>query len=305
MAPSRRSGVPRSTASVDTTAKNSVLSVQKPAMLTGTGLVMRRLFFLLIATASISLQPRAAHTLELQPHRAVYRIVLGSSTPSSDLVSANGVMVYRFARGCDGWTVENRTFLRLFYDDDTVSDTLWSFASWESRDSRKFRFHARYDQDGKTVELLEGNADLRAPGKTGKARFSQPPQKVGLPAGTVFPTKHLQEVIAAAAAGGHRLKSTVFDGASIDNPYVVSSLFGPVAPADAEAMASQLNLPVAPAWRTQMAFFPLSSRDAAPQLEMTGQYRADGIADMLIQHFDAFSLDIRLREIALLPPPDC
>ncbi|MFO1120273.1 MAG: DUF1849 family protein [Rhodospirillales bacterium] len=295
----------RRTAGVDTAAENGVLWPQKPAMLTGTGLVMRRLFLLLIATASIGLQPRTARTLELQPHRAVYRMVLASASPSSDLVSANGVMVYRFDRGCDGWTVENRTFLRLFYDDDTVSDTLWSFVSWESLDSRKFRFHARYDQDGKTVELLEGDADLHGPGKAGKARFSQPGQEVRLPAGTVFPTKHLQEVIAAAAAGGHRLKSIVFDGASIDNPYVVSSLFGAVAPAAAQAMATQLHLPLAPAWKAQMAFFPLNSRDAAPQLEMTGEYRADGIADALIQHFDAFSLDIRLREIQLLTPPDC
>lgn len=139
-------------------------------MLTGTGLVMRRLFFLLIATGSISLQPGIARALDLQSHRAVYRMVLASAGRSSDVVSANGVMVYRFIQGCDGWTVENRTFLRLLYDDDTASDTLWSFASWESLDSRKFRFHARYDQDGKTIEILEGEADLREAGQGGSAQ---------------------------------------------------------------------------------------------------------------------------------------
>lgn len=274
-------------------------------MLTGTGLVMRRLFFLLIATGSISLQPGIARALDLQSHRAVYRMVLASAGRSSDVVSANGVMVYRFIQGCDGWTVENRTFLRLFYDDDTASDTLWSFASWESLDSRKFRFHARYDQDGKTIEILEGEADLREAGQGGSARFSRPEHKVPLPAGTVFPTAHLREVISAAAAGGHRLNSVVFDGASLDNPYAVSALFSPVSTADAEALAERLGLPAKPAWGMQMAFFPFASRDAAPQLEMRAQYRADGIADSITQYFDAFSLDIHLRKIELLLPPDC
>ena len=266
---------------------------------------MRRFFSLLIAAVSVIPQPGASLALDLQPHRAVYRMVLAGAARNSDVISANGVMVYRFARGCDGWTVENRTFLRLLYDNDTESDTLWSFVSWEAFDGGKFRFHARYDQDGKTIEKLDGEAALKKHGHAGTARFSQPEKVMPLPDGTVFPTAHVREVIAAAQAGKHTLNRIVFDGASIDNPYVVNALFGPLPAADAEALAKPLGLPSQPAWWTRMAFFPIGDRGAEPEFEMGAHYRADGIADAILQHFDTFSLDVRLREIELLPPSDC
>lgn len=264
------------------------------------------LYFLLIAIAWIDPLPEASAAIALQPHRAVYRMVLATADRSSDVVSANGIMIYRFSRTCDGWTVENQTFLRMFYDDDTVSDTLWSYASWEGRDGRHFRFHARYDQDGKTIEKLEGEAELKGSGKGGYARFKEPEaRRIALPAGTVFPTAHLREVLAAAAGGRHALQRTVFDGASVDSPYVVNALFGPAATARAAGSAAALKLPGAPAWWTQMAFFPLRDRSGEPEFEVGAEYRADGIADAIIQHFDDFSLDVRLREIELLSSPDC
>ena len=112
-------------------------------------------------------------------------------------------------------------------------------------------------------------------------------------------------MIAAAQAGKHTLNRIVFDGASIDNPYVVNALFGPLPAADAEALAKPLGLPSQPAWWTRMAFFPIGDRGAEPEFEMGAHYRADGIADAILQHFDTFSLDVRLREIELLPPSDC
>jgi EipB-like len=224
---------------------------------------------------------------------------------NSDVVAANGVMIYRFARGCDGWTVENRTFLRLLYDNETEADTLWSFASWESFDGLRFRFHARYDQDGRTVEKLAGEAALPSPGGAGEARFSQPEQTIPLPAGTVFPTEHVRQIVAAAQSGRSMLNRIVFDGASVDNPYTVNAVFGPLPPAKAEALAKRTGLPVQPAWWTRMAFFPETAAAELPEFEMGAEYRADGIADHLLQTFETFSLDVRLKEIERLPAPDC
>ena len=267
---------------------------------------MRRfLLLLLISTVLVIRQAGTPAAADLQPHRAVYRMVLAGPQRHSDVVSANGVMVYRFARVCDGWTVENRTFLRLLYDNDTASDTLWSFVSWEKLDGTSFRFHARYDQDGKTIEKLDGRASLKKPGGPGTAVFAQPEATLALPPGTVFPTAHIRELIAAATAGQHRLNRAVFDGASEDNPYVVNALFGPLTEAEAESLARRVQLPVLPAWWTRMAFYPLASPLSEPEFEMAAHYRADGIADSIVQQFDTFSLDVQLRTIELLPPPDC
>jgi envelope integrity protein B len=272
----------------------------------GLGSVMRLLCLCPLAALLIVTQSGPAAAVDLQAHHAVYRMVLSRATRSSDVVSADGVMVYRFARGCDGWTVENQTLLRLLYDNDTQADTLWSFASWESADGTQFRFHARYDQDGKNIERLEGQADLQALGEAGTARFSQPPDKViPLPRGTLFPTEHVRQVIAAAQSGNHLFNRTVFDGASLDNPYAVNAALGPLSESIAEDLAKRLGLPTQPAWWTRMAFFPIGADAEVPEFEMSAQYRADGIADKIIQYFETFALDVQIKEIELLPASDC
>jgi hypothetical protein len=266
---------------------------------------MRPLSLRLLAALLLFAHPNTLAAVDLQPHRAIYRMALSSAARHSDVVSANGVMIYRFARGCDGWTVENQTFLRLLYENDSQADTLWSFASWESADGRRFRFHARYDQDGKTIEKLEGQAELDAVGGAGQARLSQPDKVIALPSGTLFPTEHVRRVIAAAEQGKHRLNRVVFDGASLDDPYVVNALFGPLPPALAEAQARDLGIPVKPAWWTRIAFFPFDTKEELPEFEMAANYRSDGIADKIVQSFDSFALDVQAKKIELLPAPDC
>lgn len=249
---------------------------------------------------------RPTTAIDLQPHRAIYRMSLAKADRPSDVIAADGVMLYRFARGCDGWTVENKTVMLLNYDNDTTTETMWSFVSWESMDGRQFRFRARYDQDGRNVEKLAGRADRPAAGKVGVARFFDPEARtLMLPAGALFPTQHMRDVIAAAAAGRHILKRTVFDGASIDNPYQVSAVFGPRPDAAAEALAKAAGLPKLPVWWTRMAFFPEDSPEEVPEFEIDAEYRADGIADHITQRFENFALDVRLKELQVLPPPDC
>lgn len=272
----------------------------------GARYAMRHFHNLLCSAFVIAVVVLPARASDMQPHRALYSIALANAAGGADVVSASGAMIYRFARACDGWTVENRTFLRLLYENDTATDTLWSFASWESADGLRFRFHTRYDQDGRTVEKLEGQAVLQSPGGSGTAQFAEPQElSIDLPAGTIFPTEHVRQTIAAAESGRTVLSRIVFDGASVDNPYMINAVFGSLPGAEAEALAERLGLPARPAWWTRMAFYPLQADDAVPEFEMGAQYRSDGIAERILQTFDDFSLEIRLKEIELLPTPDC
>lgn len=242
----------------------------------------------------------------LQSHRAVYSMSLASTPNRSEVVSADGRMLYRFARSCDGWTVENRTVLRLGYEDDRDVDTVWTFASWESLDGLNFSFHARYEQDGQTIERLDGEARLDGPGKGGRVEFTRPEERtVELPPGTVFPTQHVRLLIDAAERGNKTLAKVVFDGASIDNPYFVNGVFGPLKTADAERLAKAAGLPVLPSWWTRMAFFPVDNDEPVPEFEISADYRSDGIADNVVQYFREFALRLRLRELSSIPPPEC
>lgn len=265
--------------------------------------MLHRLVAAVLALSLVAVRPLAA---DLQPHRAVYRMSLAPAETANDVASADGIMLYQFARSCDGWTVENKTVLRLGYDNETTTQTVWTFVSWESLDGRHFRFRARYEQDGRKLEKLTGEADLGENGKDGEAVFDEPQAlRVVLPAGTLFPTAHMREVIATAMADQHSLARMVFDGASVDNPYQVNALFGPVPAAAAEALAKASGLPVLPAWWTRMAFFPLASQAALPEFEIDAQYRADGVADRIRQTFERFAVDVELQKLQVLPSPEC
>lgn len=240
----------------------------------------------------------------LVSHRATYRMSLGAATPGSGVIGARGAMEYRFADRCDGWTVENRTYLLLEYENEGEVETAWEFASWESKDGLRYRFRVRHTRDGKVVDVFRGGAELAGRGGAGVARFSSPADAaVDLPRGTLFPTAHLALLLDAAKGGGGHLVRTVFDGTSLENPYRISAFIKEVENggqpfADAGLSASRT-------WRMNLAFHPAALAEPIPEFEIRVLYRADGIADGIRQDFSTFSVDLSLNDIEILPPPEC
>jgi EipB-like len=250
-------------------------------------------------------EAHAAISVPLQAHEALYTMKLAKAESRSDVVAANGTMYYRFAETCDGWTVENRTVLRLTYEDGDDTQSAWSFASWEASDGRHYRFKTRYEQDGETAEKLSGSAALDR-SNAGEARFSEPDDRViELPAGTLFPTEHIRQLIEAGIGKRGQLSRVVFDGASLDNPYLVSARFGSLSRAERDALMASIGTGDRAAWWVEMAFFPHYTDAEEPEFEISAQYRDDGIADRIVQRFDTFALDVRLMRVQMLPKPKC
>ena len=240
----------------------------------------------------------------LVPHRATYRMSLGAATPGSGVIGARGAMEYRFAERCDGWTVENRTYLLLDYEGEGEVETAWDFASWESTDGLGYRFRVRHTRDGKVVDVFRGVAELAARGGAGVARFSSPNDAaVDLPRGTLFPTEHLALLLDAARDGGGHLVRTVFDGTSLKNPYRISAFIKEVEGGGKPFAAAGLS--ENRTWRMNLAFYPVAQADPLPEFEIRVLYRADGIADGIRQDFSSFSVDLSLNHIEILPPPEC
>jgi len=261
---------------------------------------------LIAAPAGFMSAPAGLEAAELLSHRAIYRMSLDRATGGSEVVAAEGMMLYRFAEACDGWTVENRTYLRLRYERGSDTETVWTFVSWEAADGLSFRFNARYEQDGNVVEKLKGEANLDESEGAGSARFSLPDDtEVDLPEGAMFPTEHMLNLIAAAEADEKILNAVVFDGSSLDNPYRVGAIMAPLSAADTEALAKAAELPEKPAWWVRMAFFPYRGEGSLPEFELGARYRDDGVADEITQHFENFSLVLRLKEFEVLEKPDC
>ena len=243
---------------------------------------------------------------ELVPHRAIYRITLGSSTPGSGVVGTEGAMLYRFDDGCDGWTVENKTYVRYHRDQAESIETSWTYVTWESKDGLAYRFRVKNDRNGETFQRFQGTASLGGSGGAGLARYSKPRDtEIPLPAGALFPTKHLVQLLAAARDGIERFTRVVFDGSSIDNPMEISAVITPLQATDRKAAAAATGLRETPVWSVRLAFFGFADRDALPEFEVDIRYREDGIADRLRQDFGDFILDLKLTEIQVLPRPAC
>jgi hypothetical protein len=261
---------------------------------------------LALGLSSASLSGAMAGVGDLVGHRAVYSMALAMATPGTGIVGARGAMEYRFADSCEGWTVENRTYLLVQYDEGDEMRTTWSFVTWESKDGLEYRFRVRQTRDNKVVEDLQGDALLEKARGPGVARFTKPAgTRIELPAGTLFPTRHLVQLFSTAAAGGKRLGRVVFDGSALDNPFEINAVMHNVPESERKDLAEAAGLADMPAWSMRMAFFPYGARTALPDFEMDVRYRADGIADKLLQDFGDFSLRVNLSEVELLPKPNC
>ena len=244
----------------------------------------------------------ASAAVDLMPHRALYVLALESSSPSSGLVGARGAMALEWAETCEGWIIRQRIQLALRTSQGPVIETDTTFTSWESLDSRDYRFSTRTTRNGALDEELRGRAHLEAGDGAGRAHFSAPADvNMDLPAGALFPTEHSRRLIEAAAAGESWLNRIVFDGATADGAAEVNAVFGSrYPPEDGEGITAGRT-----SWGMRLAFFDLDTSTAEPHYELSVRLYDNGVADDLKMDYGDFVLDARLEKIEALARPDC
>jgi len=264
---------------------------------------------------SLGLMPASADAAgaQLLSHRAIYDMQLYSAHRGSGLSGARGSMVYSFRESCEGWTSETNVKMQLIYAEGDQVGTDWAFASWESKDGKSYQYSTKQTRNGQEVENLKGRVRRSAPDAAAKAEFSSPEGEViELTKETLFPTRHLNELLAAGAAGKKIFSRMVFDGASLDNPYRINVIVVNKSPLTETATAAKLegvlkkagleNLPVK---HYRMAFFPARSRQEAPEFELGVDYRADGVSRFIRQDFGDFVIDLKLKDIEVFDRPGC
>jgi len=262
---------------------------------------MRTGLTLAILISSVSLNA-PSNAVELIPHQAVYRMSLKGAEANSGVAGAEGAMLYKFEEACDAWTSETKVFLKLLYVGGKEVESTWSFVSWESKDDLAYRFRVRQSRDGTPVEYLQGTVSRNKVEGAAKVDFTSPDgTQMELPQGTMFPTHHLLALIAEGKKGTLTYSRTVFDGASLDNPYTINALITP----GATAKSNDESIDERSFKHIRMAFFPISSRRAFPDFELGVDYRANGIANHIVQDFGGFSLDLMPDTIELLERPTC
>lgn len=278
---------------------------------------LRSFIVLLLLTLGLTLVVvffyiKSATAVSLTPHRALYNMSLVSAERGSGVNGASGSMLYSFWDNCDSWAVETNVKLKLIFSENQEVETNWSFASWEAKDGKSFQFYVRHARDGSLVEALKGT--VRRVGATDAADvlFSLPKDKVvALPDKTMFPTRHLINLISAGEDGRQIFRRYVFDGTSLDNPYEINAIIGHDGAVDskqareAQRLFREAGLKSQAVRHVRMAFFSAGSKNPEPDLELGVDYRRDGIARAIRQDFGEFVIDLTPESIGILARPEC
>ncbi|HEX5327793.1 MAG TPA: cell envelope integrity EipB family protein [Acetobacteraceae bacterium] len=246
----------------------------------------------------IAVPAAAADMVPLAAHRALYRMTLDKSR-SGDVVGATGTMGYEVIDACDGWAVRQRLDMNILNNDGQNIEIVSDYATWESKDGLRFRFHMRQTTEGAVISQTDGNATLTHPGGPGEAHYTTPKvTTVALPPGTLFPMAHTAALLAAAAAGQKHLALPLFDGTDengAQNSSIVVTDWQPPAPTQWPLLS---KLPSA---HVHIAFFGPDSDKMIPDYEVSMRYWANGVADDLRMDFGDFVMDAKLTDFALQP----
>ena len=168
----------------------------------------------LSASASLPVAPAQAAGLNTAQaaHRAIYALTLSSSR-GGDVVAATGTMGYEVIDACDGWAVRQRLSMTLTNTEGQAIQMVSDYATWESKDGLKLRFHMKQTTDTAVTSQTDGDAKLAKVGGSGEVHYTVPADATKpLPPGTLFPMAHTSAILAAAQAGKKFLTLPLFDG---------------------------------------------------------------------------------------------
>ncbi|KAA5606724.1 cell envelope integrity EipB family protein [Roseospira marina] len=251
----------------------------------------------------------AAAGSALVSHEAVYDLRLISRAPGSPIATANGTMTYRIEDTCDGWAMETRTKLDLYYNRGEPIRTDWSFISWESKDSTRYRFRIRSERNGTVDQLIDGRARMAPDGGDdagGVADFDKPEQtQMELSPAVLLPAEHTRRVLEAASEGERMFTAPLFDGSETTGPMQATAVIAEAVPAGELSELPDNALLNGPSWRMVLSFFAADSQSSLPDYEVRLRYHDNGVAEEVIQDFGSMALRGTLRELTALKDGGC
>ncbi len=252
-----------------------------------------------MAAALLAAAP--GYAIDIQPHRATYRMSLMRAGSASGVVGAGGSMSFSWTDTCDGWAVEQRYTLHMEYAEQDDTDVTISFATLESKDGSRYRFNVRKQHEGDSTEILRGEARMRR--QSGEARFTKPnATTLPLPVDTLFPSGHTVRLIEAAIAGKSFLSEKVFDGGTVEGAYTVTGGIGRPQAAAADEKNPLLKKRW---WPVRLAFFPPDGDSPLPDYELGMELGENGIARAMVLDYGNFVIRARLETLEALPRSTC
>jgi hypothetical protein len=248
--------------------------------------------------ALLLLSAGPSRAADLAAHRALYALTLGS-TQGEDVTAATGTMAYEVTDACEAWAVRQRLEMSMTNQHGQQIKMVSDYATWESKDGLRIRFHMRQTTDTAVTEQVDGDAHLDRVGGPGQVHYTTPADTMKpLPAGTYFPMAHTGAIIDAAAEGKRFLSVPLFDGtgdAGAQDTFVTITSWNPPGPAPYPDLAKLAS------GHVHVAFFDRTRSATNPDYEVGMRYWSNGVADELAMNFGDFVMNGKLTEFTLRP----
>jgi EipB-like len=263
---------------------------------------------------AIAAWPSAAFTPagELIAHRAVYDLQLAKTRGKSSAVSARGRILYDFTgSSCEGYALLFRQVTELNNGEGRITLSDLRSRTWEDSAGKTYRFASENYLNERLVEAVNGKAE-RHTGMVAVTLTKPKERKLDLDAAIVFPTQHIQRIIAAAREGKTILEFPVYDGSDngqkvFNTLTVIGREIGPNAPAPADAAASHEVLAGLKRWPVTVSYFDRKAKagEQTPVYAISFELYENGISRALILDYNEISISGKLRTLEIKKTKPC
>ncbi len=252
-----------------------------------------------------------AYAAPLASHRAAYDISLidPDSPPLGSVqtpVAARGLIAYEFrGSACDGYTSNFRQMTEMERGEGEPIAMDVNASSFEAGDGASMRF--TIDTKGvQNTPPIAGTATRGAHDDL-KVELTKPDAKtIVFGPDVLFPTQHVERLIAAAKSGGGVVQTRVYDGSDTGAKiYVTLAVIGKEAIKPSEDTSNAAALKDVRRWPVVVSYFDEASKDSAPEYTLSYDLYENGVSGSLKLDYGTFALRAHLRELEILPTAAC
>jgi hypothetical protein len=255
---------------------------------------------------------RAQTALPLASHRAAYEITLADSASAETLnsqtpIGASGLIAYEFTgSACQGYASNFRQVTELQRSEGEALSSDVRALTYEDGDGASMRFQVDSQTAGDESPQIVGSAKRSAAGEVAVALTKPAPQSLDLGKDILFPTEHIEHIIAQAKQGGGTMQARVFDGSdSGKKVFVTMTVIGKLQTAPTPETAFAEALSSMRRWPVTVSYFDEAARDAPPEYVLSFDLYENGISGSLKLDYGPFALAAKLSKLEMLPTPVC
>ena len=265
----------------------------------------------ILSAACALLLVASANAATVAPHRAIYDLTLLRSNERAGVQSAAGKLAFEVeGSSCEGFTVSFRMATKYAPRDggQLLIDTMTT--TYEGPGALDFRHQMKETIDNVVKEDMRIKLTRPAMDKPGDGTLStKPGEAFTIAPDTVFPMQHQLRLMALGEAGGGRDSSVIYDGSDGPQSFRAISFVGKAKPAGANP-ADAANPAARPlkdigSWPMTVSYYKLDGDTETPEYQVSFDMYENGVASGLVLDYGDFALSGTLRDLKMLPKPDC